>query len=160
MTATTKIRRSAPGTVLDPHVAQAVEDFGPEASLVEVAASAWSAEHQARAIRAAEELKKKFHRLFGKDLETCSSEMFDRQNPRECVGGTVDGMTFAFRGQGAAYVSLVVQCAHKDCPQEVFGPVNGIVELGKVLSLIEDEKVDGKWYCQQHRPKKAAQGVA
>ena len=156
MTASHKIH----GNALPPHVRAAIEDFEDDANLVEVAASAWSAEFQSLAARAAVELGKRFERLFGREFSALSPEWFDRQNPRECAGGTHDGLVFAWRGPSASQLSVVVQCAHKDCPQEVFGPVNGIVELGKVLSLIEDEKVDGEWKCGNHRSKKAAQGAA
>jgi hypothetical protein len=141
------------GVPLEPHVSRVLDDtldVDPFADLVTLAVAAWGAEHQHTAEGAAGSLEYRFHRAFNKPLEAVSPERYDRKNPRECAGGTCDGLDFAFRGEK---LSIVVPCAQKDCPQELAGPVDGIVELGRVLSLIEDEKADGEteWRCHEHR---------
>jgi hypothetical protein len=152
MTARAKIKPML-GVPLEPHIKQVLDDtldVDPDADLTVLAAAAWGAEHQFIAAGAAEGLATRFRRAFDRELDNVSPEWFDRKNPRECAGGEKDGLTFAYRNDK---LSVVVQCDKKDCPQELHGPVNGLVELGRVLSLIEDEKPEGSttWRCQPHR---------
>jgi hypothetical protein len=137
------------GIAVTPHVRRALEDLG-DASLTELAAAAWSAEFQQQSAGAVNRLEQQFKKMFGRVFDTVTPERYDRQDPTECVGGECEGLWFSFRN---GKLSHVVGCAHKDCPQEVFGPVNGPVELGRVLSLIEDTKEEGEtaWRCAKHK---------
>lgn len=142
--------RQITGVQLPPYVQDALAD-ADDWSLVEKAAAAWGAEHQHAAQRATVDLARSVQRALGVELELVNPEFFDRPEPRECAGGTVDGLAFGFRNNVLAHV---VVCAHEGCDREVFGPINGIVLLGRALSLIEDDKVDGEpWACGEHRKK-------
>lgn len=139
--------------VLLPSYVRDALDEGPEdASLLERAARAWGAQHHHDSKKAAVDLEARIVRLFGQGLDLVSPEFFDRADPVECAGGTLEDLTFGLRDKGTA--SLVVLCAHEGCRRELFGPVTGLVELGRVLSLIEDEKTEGEWKCQEHRKAK------
>ena len=140
--------RHIAGMPVEPHVRRALEDLG-DASLTELAAAAWSAQHQHEAAGATNRLEQTFKKMFGRVFDVVSPERHDRANPAECVGGQCDELWFSWRGNKLSYI---VECAHKDCKQELYGPVNGVAELGRVLSLIEDEKGElTEWKCQAHR---------